>query len=78
MPQVIKARYSKGVIEPLEKLDLIEGEIILISVEQTSNPDQQVDAFESAAGGWVGVVDTDSLLGDFKKNREGLSPGVAL
>ncbi|MCH7802220.1 MAG: antitoxin family protein, partial [Chloroflexi bacterium] len=38
MPQVIKARYSKGVIEPLEKLDLREGEIILISVEQTFNP----------------------------------------
>ena len=40
MARKIKARFSKGKIEPLEKLELREGEEIVISLEETPQPER--------------------------------------
>ena len=74
----IRARYTKGVIEPLEKLDLEEGEDIIISVRIISPKPEPKDGFEKAAGSWKGFVDTDQLLNDFRESRKIRAPEVRL
>ena len=78
MPKLIKARFSKGLIEPLEEVNFKEGELILLSIEQIPASDHEPDAFRRTAGGWIGLVDTDVLLEDFKKSRELNSPETTL
>ncbi len=75
----IRARYSKGAIEPLEELDDIqEGEEIVIVVKKAPSNDASKGAFERAAGAWKGVVDTDQLLKDFRESRRIRTPEVRL
>ena len=35
MSKIIKVRYEKGVLKPLEKLDLPEGEVLLVKFIRT-------------------------------------------
>ncbi|MDP2660289.1 MAG: antitoxin family protein [Dehalococcoidia bacterium] len=44
----IKARYSKGVIEPLEEVDLAEGKEVTITILETSRESEGHD-FERSA-----------------------------
>lgn len=73
-----RARFTKGKIEPLEDVDFKEGDEVIITLKETPAPVTAEDAFERAAGGWKGLVDTDALLRDFKKSREITSPEVHL
>ncbi len=75
MPREIRGRVSKGKIEPLEKIDLKEGDEVIITIPE-EKPD--TSAFERAAGGWKGLVDTDALLRDFKESRKVRAPEVHL
>ena len=76
--KAFRAKYSKGVIEPLEKLDLKEGQEIMISVSSVSYGEEAKGAFERSAGGWKGLVDTDQLQRDLRKNRKIRTPEVLL
>ena len=40
----VKAKYSKGVLVPLEPLDLEEGEEILVTVEEKTHSNVEEDA----------------------------------
>jgi len=63
MSRTIKAKFSNGVIEPLEKLNLDEGEEITVTIAEI--PMSSGDAgFEKSAGGWKGLIDAEKL----KKN----------
>jgi predicted DNA-binding antitoxin AbrB/MazE fold protein len=70
MDNEIRARFSGGKIELLEKVDLEEGDEILITVRKAASPIPAKDAFQRAAGAWKGLVDTDALLKDFKDSRK--------
>ena len=74
----IKARYSKGKFEPLESIDLPEGSLIFISIQQVPSEGEEKGSFELAAGAWKGLVDTDALLRDFKESRKIRAPEVRL
>jgi predicted DNA-binding antitoxin AbrB/MazE fold protein len=41
MSRQIRARFSKGKIEPLEQLELQEGEEMIISVEEVPVPEKK-------------------------------------
>jgi predicted DNA-binding antitoxin AbrB/MazE fold protein len=73
----IRARFTKGKIAPLEEVDLKEGDEVRVIIPESPSPAAK-DAFEKAAGGWKGLVDTDALLRDFKKSREIIGPEVQL
>ena len=75
MAREIRARFSKGKIEPLEEVDLREGEVITITIREEK---PATGAFERAAGGWRELVDTDELLRDFKESRKIRAPEVQL
>ena len=55
----IKARYSNGILTPLEPLDLEEGTEVVISVITPSNTPGCINKTLSAAGGWKGSQDPD-------------------
>lgn len=75
MIREIRARFSGGRIEPLEEVDLKEGQVITITIKEEK---PATGAFERAAGGWKDLVDTEALLRDFKKSREIRAPEVHL
>lgn len=64
MLRTIKARYSKGKIEPLEKLDIEEGEELIVTISNKSSQAKDKDPLDSTFGGWIGLIDGEEL----KKN----------
>jgi len=74
MQKTIKARFRKGMIEPLEKLELDEGTEILVTVKEFPKEDR----FERAAGGWKDIVDCEALLRDIGESRKITRPKIKL
>ncbi len=68
MGKTIKARFSKGVIEPLEKLELADGREITITITETSSETKE-DVFKQAAGAWKGTIDAKKLIEDIYADR---------
>ncbi len=75
MAKEIRARFSKGKIEPLEEVDLKEGEEVIITIREEA---PATGAFERAAGGWKGTLDFDAYLKDLYASRRKQSPEVTL
>ena len=57
-----RARYSRGVLEPLEAIDLEEGAEVSVSIEETPSADEADTAFRRSAGSWKGNSDPDELI----------------
>jgi predicted DNA-binding antitoxin AbrB/MazE fold protein len=68
VPETIKARYSKGKIEPLEKVDIAEGEELLVTLVKVPSVSKE-DRFEKSAGGWKGTIDAEKLIEDIYSSR---------
>ncbi len=67
MLKTIKARYRNGVIEPLEKIDIAEGEEITITLlEPITNG---ASGIEKSFGGWKGLIDAEQFLKDVYESR---------
>ena len=69
MVTTIKARYSNGVLRPLETLPLKEGEEVTLTIV-VSTPTAGVEAIRRTAGGWVGLVDAEKLKRDIYESRK--------
>ena len=69
MLKEIKARYSKGIIEPLEKLDLAEGEEVDVTISIRSKPEDVLSVLKSTAGAWKGTNDPDELKRSIYSDR---------
>ena len=72
MGKTIKARFSKGMIEPLEKVEIREGEVITISIlEATSKIEKRnfSEALKKTAGGWESLIDCDELIRNIYNDR---------
>jgi predicted DNA-binding antitoxin AbrB/MazE fold protein len=68
MTKTIRARITKGVIEPLEKMDLPEGKEVSVTIfEIPSNED--LEAFSRSAGGWKGTLNADELIRNIYADR---------
>lgn len=75
MAREIRGRFYKGKIEPLEKIDLKEGDEVIITIPE-EKPD--TGAFERAAGGWKGTLDFEAFLKDLYASRRRQSPEITL
>ena len=61
MTKTIRARIRGGLLEPMESVDLLEGEEVTVTI--TKEPSvEDVEAFRRAAGGWRGNVDAEELI----------------
>ncbi len=68
MGGTIRARFRKGVLEPLDKVDLPENkEVTLTIVDIPTRED--AESFARAAGSWKGTIDAEGLIRDVYKDR---------
>jgi predicted DNA-binding antitoxin AbrB/MazE fold protein len=72
MVTTIKARFSNGVLKPLESLSLKEGEEVTLTIV-VSAPTTGVEAIRRTSGGWVGLVDAGKLKREFHDSRSACS-----
>lgn len=56
MARTFKARFSKGVIKPLEKVDFKEGKEITVTIIDFPVKTKE-EAFARSAGKWKGTID---------------------
>ena len=61
MAKTIRARISKGVIEPLEEVGIAEGKEVFVTIIEIPIHLGKADALEASAGGWKGLIDAEEL-----------------
>ncbi|MGB7291036.1 MAG: antitoxin family protein [Thermodesulfobacteriota bacterium] len=68
MARTFKARFSKGVIKPLEKVDVDEGKEITVTIVDFPAK-ATADAFARSAGKWKGTIDAEELIKNIYADR---------
>jgi predicted DNA-binding antitoxin AbrB/MazE fold protein len=68
MGATIRARVKGGVLEPLEKLDLAEGEEVLVTVVSIPAPCIG-EGLRRSFGSWKGTIDAEKLIRDIYEDR---------
>jgi predicted DNA-binding antitoxin AbrB/MazE fold protein len=69
MAKEIRARFSKGVIEPLEAIDLKEGEEVRIIIAEQPKGKGMIEALRASAGGWKDLIDAEELKRNIYADR---------
>jgi predicted DNA-binding antitoxin AbrB/MazE fold protein len=64
----VRARIRSGVIEPLEALDLPEGEEVLVTIFRAPSAGKAA-SFHRAAGGWKGTLNAAALIRGIYRDR---------
>ncbi|MBM3934453.1 MAG: DUF104 domain-containing protein [SAR202 cluster bacterium] len=65
-----KARFSDGVLEPLEKTNLEEGVEVFIEIKEVLSGAGPESEFMNSAGSWAGTLDFDQFLQDMRDDRK--------
>ncbi len=68
MTKTIRARIRGGVLEPMESVDLPEGEEVTVTITRQPSA-EDVEAFRRAAGSWRGNVDAKELIRNIYADR---------
>lgn len=68
MGGTIRARFTRGVLEPLEKIDLPEGKEVVVTILEVPS-EEDVEAFRRSAGGWKGTIDAEALIRNIYADR---------
>ena len=78
MVKPIRARFSAGKIEPLEQVDLIEGEEVLVTITELpgSPPADLAESLRATAGAWRDLVDSEALKRNIAEDREVSRPAT--
>lgn len=58
----VRARFSGGVSEPLEDVDLADDQEVLLMVDDKPSSKGDPEAMRADAGGWVGPFDDHNEL----------------
>lgn len=70
MEKTIKGKFSNGKIEPLEEVDLVEGEEVSIVIKETSDVRNKSDnSLRAAAGSWKGKINAERLIRNIYRDR---------
>ena len=71
--KTIKVRFSNGVLEPLDKVDIPEGKVLIISIVGEPNKSDKkkfVEGINASFGGWKDLVDCDELKKNINNAQE--------
>ena len=68
MAGTIEARFANGVLEPLERLDVPEGEVLTITIIRLPVK-VRGGGLERSAGGWKGLIDAEELKRNIYADR---------
>ena len=66
--KTIRAIFSKGVIKPLEEVDVADGKEVFVTIVEVPTSSKE-DASEKSAGGWKGTIDAEKLIKDIYSDR---------
>ena len=69
MAKKIRTRFTNGVFEPLEPVNLKEGEEVEIIIPDRPHGKGMSEAFRASAGGWKGHVDAEELIRNIYADR---------
>ena len=69
MVKEIRARYTKGKIEPLEEVDLEEGEEVKVIIPDRDKRKRMIEALRATAGAWKDLVDCEELKRNIYADR---------
>ena len=69
MAREIRARFSKGKIEPLEEVDLEEGEEVRVIIPDRAKGKRVIETLRATAGAWKGTHDPEELKRNIYENR---------
>ena len=64
----IKARFSGGVLKPLEAVQLNEGDEVTLTIVALPSR-KHPDWLERTAGGWAGLMDAEKFKRDIYESR---------
>ena len=67
MGDTFRARVRGGMLEPIDRIELQEGEEVTVTIIDL--PKRDLAAFARARGGWRGTVDAEALIRNIYKNR---------
>ncbi|MBU1627663.1 antitoxin family protein [bacterium] len=70
--KTIKVRFSNGVLEPLNKVDIPEGKVLIISIIGEPNKSDKkkfVEGINASFEGWKDLVDCDELKKNIYNDR---------
>jgi predicted DNA-binding antitoxin AbrB/MazE fold protein len=68
MGTTIRARFSHGILEPLEHIDVPEGEVLTITIIRLPAK-ENAGGLERSAGGWKGLIDAEELKRNIYADR---------
>jgi predicted DNA-binding antitoxin AbrB/MazE fold protein len=68
MGTTIRARFANGMLEPLERLDVPEGEVLTITIIRLPSA-ERTGGLERAAGGWKDLIDAEELKRNIYADR---------
>ncbi len=68
MNKTIRARFRGGVLEPMDRIDLPEGEEVTVTITKQPSA-EDLEAFRRAAGSWRGKVDAEELIRNIYADR---------
>ncbi len=68
MTRRIRARVTRGMLAPVEPLDLPDGSEVDVTLE-TGPSAADVAAFRNAEGAWRGTIDADVLIRNVYEDR---------
>ena len=68
MAGTIRARFANGVLEPLERLDVPEGEVVTVTIIRLP-AGAAGGGLERSAGGWKGLIDAEELKRNIYADR---------
>lgn len=69
METMIRAKFSHGVIEPLEKISLEEGTEVNITISVPHKTKDVIETLKATAGAWKGTIDAEKLKRDIYSDR---------
>ena len=68
MGKTIRAKFSRGIIKPLEKVEIEEGKEITVTITEVPLRHKS-DAFRKSAGAWRGTINAEKLIENIYGDR---------
>ncbi len=68
MAKTIRAKFSKGKIEPLEQIEIADGKEITVIIMDIPST-RKKNGFEKSAGAWKGTIDARKLIENIYTDR---------
>lgn len=68
MGDTIRARVRGGMLEPIDRIELREGEEVTVTIIDLPSR-RDFAAFARARGGWRGTVDAEALVRNIYESR---------